>query len=303
MLVLTATTDHLQVVLAGAITTNQLQCFCCWRDITTTAYTPGRTQSVTNNTTDVDLVAPPASSTQRVIDRVNIYNADTVAATVTVKIDLNATESILIKPTLQSGETLIYEDGLGWSIFNAQGILKTSPSNSANSSAVLNQPGFATAALTGVRTIDSSSTKAVYVGKAPRALTSLQIRLRVTTAVAVITWAEVGIGKGPIVVGGNPTITPVGFVDVSASHNSTGQKTHTVNVSAGQAINEGDDLWVLVGCAAGTATVLRAATMADDLQVGTQAAATTRPSTTIGTGVSYTLDGATVLAPWVVAIV
>jgi hypothetical protein len=305
MLALSATTDTIQVVLAGNVATNQLQCFSVWRDITTTAYTPGRTGINTNNTTDVNVVGSPASSTQRVIDFLSVYNNDTAAATVTVKADLNGTEYILYKVTLQVGETLTWSPELGWAVYNGSGILKSSPTTSANSSAVMTQPGFGTAALTGVRAITTTNTMAVYMGKAPRALTSVQMRLRVTTAItATITWAEVAIGKGAIVVGGNPTITPVGFLDVSASHNSLGQKTHTINVSAGQSINEGDDLWALIGCAtSGTVTSVRATTMADDIQVGTQAAAVVRPSTTIGTGTAYTIDGATILAPWVALIV
>lgn len=116
MIVLTETTDNLQAVLAGAITTNQLNCLASWRDVTTTAYTPGRTAINTNSTTDVNVVAAPASSTQRVIDFVSIYNADTVAAVVTVKLDANGTEYPIVKMTLAAGETLEYVDGAGWSV-------------------------------------------------------------------------------------------------------------------------------------------------------------------------------------------
>ena len=117
MIILTEATDTLQAVLAAAITTNQLQCFSCWRDITITpTYTPGRSGINTNNTTDVNLVAAPAASTQRVVDLVNIYNRDTVVATVTVKMDLNGTEYILWKGMLDTGETLFYADGKGWGI-------------------------------------------------------------------------------------------------------------------------------------------------------------------------------------------
>lgn len=116
MLILTATTDALQVVLAGAITTNQLQCVSSWRDVTTTTFTPGRTVTNTNSTSDVSVVPAPAASTQRVIDLVNVYNADTVPATVTVKYDANGTEYILWKDVLPVGETLSYQEGRGWAV-------------------------------------------------------------------------------------------------------------------------------------------------------------------------------------------
>lgn len=120
MLILTETTDQIEVVLGTAVTTNQLRCFSCWRDITTTAFTPGRTVINTNSTTDVVVVPSPAASTQRVCDVLNIYNHDTVAHTVTVKFDANGTEYILWSGVLITGQTLIYQEGNGWSISNGE---------------------------------------------------------------------------------------------------------------------------------------------------------------------------------------
>lgn len=127
MIVLTATTDNLQAVLAGSITTNHPQCVTSWRDITTTDFTPGRTVINTNNTTDVNIVAAPAASTQRVVDLINIYNKDTVAATVTVKFDANGTEYILWKGSLAAGESVQYVEGRGWQRLGASGIPLTEP--------------------------------------------------------------------------------------------------------------------------------------------------------------------------------
>ncbi len=115
MLVLANTTDTIEVVLGGTVTTNQLRCVSAWRDVTTTAYTPGRTVTNTNNTTAVAAVAAPGASTQRVVDLISVYNADTVAQTVTVKYDDNGTEYVLWSGTLSVGETLTYCDGAGWS--------------------------------------------------------------------------------------------------------------------------------------------------------------------------------------------
>lgn len=127
MIVLTATTDNIQAVLAGSATTNQPQCVTSWRDITTTDFTPGRTVINTNNTTDVNIVAAPAASTQRVVDLINIYNKDTVAATVTVKFDANGTEYILWKGTLAAGESVQYVEGHGWQVLSASGIPLAQP--------------------------------------------------------------------------------------------------------------------------------------------------------------------------------
>ena len=118
MIVLTETTDNLQIVLGGAVTTNQLPCVACWRDITTTAYTPGRTVVNTNSTSDVNAVPAPGASTQRVVDFLSVYNADTVNATVTVKLDANGTEYVLYRATLVTGGRLEYSNEAGWTVSN-----------------------------------------------------------------------------------------------------------------------------------------------------------------------------------------
>lgn len=114
MLVLTETTDKIQVVLGAVKTTNDMDCFASWRDITTTTYAPGRTASNSNGTTDADIVSSPASSTQRIIDFISIYNKDTVLQTLTVKLDANGTEKILWKGDITSGGRLEYQEGVGF---------------------------------------------------------------------------------------------------------------------------------------------------------------------------------------------
>lgn len=124
MIILTETTDNLQIVLGGAVTTNQLQCISSWRDLTATTHTPGRTVANTNDTTDVNIVPAPAASTQRVIDFISVYQNDTVNATVTVKLDVNGTEYILWKGLLVTGERLEYTDDKGFQTYNIAGAVK-----------------------------------------------------------------------------------------------------------------------------------------------------------------------------------
>ena len=132
MIILTATTDKIQAVLAGNVTANQLQCYASYRDITTTLYTPGRNALNTNNTTDIDLVGSPGDSTQRIIDYISIYNADTVASTVTVKLDANGTETILFKGQLGIGEKLEYTNEGGWKVLTILGSVKQSINQGAS---------------------------------------------------------------------------------------------------------------------------------------------------------------------------
>lgn len=104
----------LEVVLGGAVTTNQLQCVVGYTDKRLSGNLSdgfGSQVANTNSTTDVEICAVPKSGEIRVIDTIHIYNKDTAAATVTVKIDEGGTEYILVKTTLAAGDTLTYEDG------------------------------------------------------------------------------------------------------------------------------------------------------------------------------------------------
>ena len=134
MIILSETTDNLQVVLGGAITTNQLQCFTAWRDRTSTTFVAGRTVTNTNSTTDVTIAASPVASTQRIIDYISVYNNDTVNATVTVKLDANGTEYILFKVTLAATEKIEYHEGQGFKVIASTGAVKQSINQGANAS-------------------------------------------------------------------------------------------------------------------------------------------------------------------------
>lgn len=125
MIILTETTDKIQVALAGSVTANQLQCMTSWRDVTTSTFLPGRTLANTNNTSDVDIVPSPGSSTQRVIDFISVYNKDTVNATVTIKLDANGVEYILWKGTLATEERIEYNDKDGFVAKDSSGRIKT----------------------------------------------------------------------------------------------------------------------------------------------------------------------------------
>jgi len=133
MIILSETTDNLQVVLSGAVTTNQLPCFTSWRDRTTTSFVAGRTVTNTNDTTDVNIAVAPASSTQRVIDYISVFNNDTTNKTVTIKLDANGTEYILFKTTLATGESIQYQEGVGFHVFANSGAVKQSINQGNNS--------------------------------------------------------------------------------------------------------------------------------------------------------------------------
>lgn len=131
MIILDATTRSLEVILAGAITTNQLPIVASYVDVTTSAYTPGSSNTVTNNGTAVTAVAAPSASTQRQVKLLTVQNADTVSATVTVRYNDNATTRVLIKVVLTTGDNLVYTDGEGFRILDSSGSVKQGVASSA----------------------------------------------------------------------------------------------------------------------------------------------------------------------------
>ena len=120
MYILNETDQNLQVVLIGAVAANQLQCTVVYHEEIPTERRDIRlftTLNDTNNTTDVTILAAPTLINYvRVIKGITIYNKDTASATVVVKLDDNGTETIFIRRTLTTLQTLHYEDGVGWQI-------------------------------------------------------------------------------------------------------------------------------------------------------------------------------------------
>lgn len=121
MIILDSTTRSLEVVLGGAITTNQLPIVASFVDNTTTTYTPGSSNTATNSTTPVTAVAAPAASTQRQVKLLTIINTDTAAATVTVQYNDNSTLRVLFKVALAMGDNLVYTDGEGFRVVDSNG--------------------------------------------------------------------------------------------------------------------------------------------------------------------------------------
>ena len=109
---ITLTTDDIiEIVLGGAVTTNELSCTA--NHIDTADDTPLNSAVSSNGGTDVTLVSAPASGLRQVYS-IAIYNTDTVSATVTVKMKKTATDYILVVQALATGESLCYEHGKGW---------------------------------------------------------------------------------------------------------------------------------------------------------------------------------------------
>ena len=126
MIILTQTTDKIQVQLSGNITASQLHCYSAYRDTTTTSITPGRNVTLTNNTTAVDLVGSPSASAQRSVEYMSVYNADTASATVSFYFNDNGTLYEIGVSTVLPGQKVEYQSGLGFKVLDQFGSEETS---------------------------------------------------------------------------------------------------------------------------------------------------------------------------------
>lgn len=128
------TTRKVQLLLGGAVTTNQLPITGEYVDSTATALpTAAPFFNNSNGATAVDVVTG-AASTRRKITRFNVFNADTAAATVTVRYNDNGTTYIMVKATLAVGDMLCYTDTAGWFVLDASGNLKQTQAGAPNNS-------------------------------------------------------------------------------------------------------------------------------------------------------------------------
>jgi hypothetical protein len=113
MIILDATTKTLEIKLAGAITTSQLPYTVHYVDLLDSDQSVSdiaEGDGTSNSTTAVTVVAAPSASHTRQVKHLSVYNADTVAATLTVQVNNNGTARIIAKTTLDVGDTWEYND-------------------------------------------------------------------------------------------------------------------------------------------------------------------------------------------------
>lgn len=116
-MILDTTSKTIEVILGGAITTNQLEITADWVDTQNgLTFAPGGTLLLTNGVTAVTAVASPAANTQRQVKAITVYNADTVNAVVTVRLFDGTNRRRHVVVTLTPGQSLVFTPEGGWSI-------------------------------------------------------------------------------------------------------------------------------------------------------------------------------------------
>lgn len=125
MIRLDKTTRKLQIVLGGAKTTNDCDVTVSYYDVpsqtkpTFEEYRGATQVASSNGTTDADICAAPSiNGTVRNVDTIHVYNKDTANVQATVKMvdSTGPVTTILVRQTLTTLQTLMYEHGAGWKI-------------------------------------------------------------------------------------------------------------------------------------------------------------------------------------------
>lgn len=144
MLLLTSTSDLVQVITASAVTSVEVH--ADWMDNASGTITPGRTNTANITTaTTTTVVGSPAASTQRNVRNLNIKNSDaSLSTTVDVVHTDGTTAHSLVKVLLLSGEVLQLNETGMFLHYSSDGVLKSqTPIAIYNQSTAAQGAGFA----------------------------------------------------------------------------------------------------------------------------------------------------------------
>lgn len=115
MILLTATTDKLQVITSAAGDVDVIAAYIDRNQSTFAVGADGRQLTTITTATTTDIVGAPGATTTRNIKQLTIRNAHaSIANDVTVQFNANATLYELHKVTLQPGEMLEFVEGVGF---------------------------------------------------------------------------------------------------------------------------------------------------------------------------------------------
>lgn len=123
MLLLTSTSDKIQIITGTAVTVDVHASFV---DYDGTTVTPGRTNSKITTATTTDVVASPGASVQRNVKTLHICNIHASSSVLVTVQHTDGTNVIKLEEmSLLAGERLSYVEGQGFELVDANGITKT----------------------------------------------------------------------------------------------------------------------------------------------------------------------------------
>lgn len=127
MILLTSTSDLIQVITGQAVTT--IDVHASFMDYASGTVTPGRTNTRITGAATTTGVGSPGASTQRNVKSLTIFNEHaTSSCTITIQHTDGTNIAVLFKYTLLAGETIQYFDTLGFQVLDSAGGLKLTPS-------------------------------------------------------------------------------------------------------------------------------------------------------------------------------
>lgn len=179
--------------------------------------------------------------------------------------------------------------------YRVGGTYRWQGANPVDDTGNFNPPGPQVVDATQVTALGTGNSGARYLGMTPFDVTSVSLRVNVTTAVATsISWAEMALASAPSATSGNLTLLGTA-TDVTGTYNSTGNKSTTITTS----IPAGTFVYAVYGSQATTPFQLRA-TIADELGSGViRTATTTRPST-MAAATAFSTSTAITAAAWMI---
>lgn len=114
MILLTSTSDKISLTTTDI---GNIQVQASYVDLSGTTVTPGRLNTIITTATTTDIVASPASSTQRNVKFLSVFNNSSEINKITVLHTDGTTTVDLYQVSLPSCATALYLDGQGWTLY------------------------------------------------------------------------------------------------------------------------------------------------------------------------------------------
>ena len=217
MIVLDTTSKSITIVMSGAAATTNPSFTAAYADNNGTTFTEGANDGVLNGTTAVTVVAAPAASTRRIINTITVENNDTAAVTITVGYLNTASTRVIVKVTLQVGDTWTTDGS-----YDTNGNLKQTGGSGGSGATITNDTTTATniypllaAAISGSLTTAYTSNANLLYKPSTGEFTSsihissngIQVNSKTVSTSYTIATGNSGMSAGPITIASGQTVT------------------------------------------------------------------------------------------------